>query len=167
MKKLSKSKIISLSGVYIALSVIMVYISSIIIGSKLFLLGCASAIIPLAVITIGKRNAFWVYISSSILLLILIPKKGTFVAYITFFGIYGLIKYFIEKLNKIPLEIFLKLIFFNLCLLLYYYLFKTLLGFTPKINIPYKYAVLMMQFVLLLYDYALTLFINYIYKRIQ
>lgn len=167
MKKLSKAKIISLSGFFVALIVIMVYISSVIIGSKLFLLGCASAIIPLAVITIGRKNAFLVYISSSILLLLLIPKKGAFIAYITFFGLYGLIKYYVERLKNLPIEIFLKLIFFNLCLGLYYFLFKMVIGFTPKINIPYSYAIIMLQFVLLLYDYGLTLLINYFNKRIR
>lgn len=166
MKKLSRAKVISLSGFFVALSVIMVYISSIIIVSKLFLLGCASAIIPLAVISVGRNSAFLIYMSSSILLLLLIPKKGVFIAYITFFGLYGLIKYYVERIKKLPIEIILKLVFFNLCLALYYYLFKLILGFTPKINIPYSYAIIMLQFVLLLYDYGLTLFINYFSKRI-
>lgn len=164
---LTKTRKITLSGFYIAISVILVYISSVIPNSKVFLLVCASAVIPMAVITVKKFYAFLIYIGTCMILFVVMPLKGIFISYALFFGIYGLIKSLIESIRKLPLEILLKLLFFNACIVSISFIFKMLLGSFPKINIPYVYAVLMLQFIFLIYDYALTIFVSYINKKIK
>ena len=81
-----------------------------------------------------------------------------------FFGIYGLVKHFIERLNKIPVEIAIKLVFFNVVLTIGL-LTLELFG----VNIDMKFSVgimyLLAQPVFLVYDYALSALITMYYKK--
>lgn len=152
-------------GLFTALSLICVYISTIIPASKLYLLGISSCVIIISVITTGIKNSIIVYTASSILCIILIGLKWNVLAYIILFGSYGFIKYFIERLNNLVLEIILKLVFFNIAVLIIYYLFILLLGTQPNIKIPLAFAYVMLQPVFLICDYAITLFISYMRRH--
>ena len=84
--------------------------------------------------------------------------------YALFFGVYGLVKHFIEKLNKISIEIVIKLVFFNIVLTIGLLALK-LFG----VNIEMKFSVwimyLLAQPVFLVYDYALSTLITMYYKK--
>lgn len=162
---MEKTYNVTRGGLYTALTVAFLYMSIIAPTSKLFLLGCASCIIPLSIVTTGLKTSFGVYIASSLLSVIFFSFKASIVSYIIFFGIYGFIKFFIEKTRKLPIEIILKLLFFNLCFFITYFVYSNLFFKFPKINIPLKYAVFMFQFIFLIYDYAITLFIEYLHRN--
>ena len=55
----------------------------------------------------------------------------------SFFGIYGIIKGFIERLNKSFLEIVLKLLFFNAIFLILLLAIKNILGIDLKNNLTH------------------------------
>ncbi|MBW6409122.1 hypothetical protein [Clostridium weizhouense] len=153
------------SAVFITLTLIILYFSSILPINTLSILTIASCLIPICVIKISLRNAILVYVSSTILSFLILPIKFS-IYYGAFFGIYGIIKYLIEKLNSLFLEIILKLISFNLLLTFSYLLIKALLGLN-NINISLFTFIILAQFAFLIFDYALTLIISFYLNRIH
>lgn len=161
------SKRVARGGILVALGVVLNYISTVSPTSKIYILGVASSLIPLSVILTDIKVSFLVYISTSVISLLLLGPKGSVFAYIIFFGIYGFVKYYIEKLRNIPLEVILKLIFFNISFGVIYFLYKLFLSKLLKINLPLYQVAIMLQFVFIIFDYALTLFISYARKLLK
>ncbi len=161
---LNKGKSIAYGGIITALSIIFIYLSTIIPFNKIFFLACASFLIPIGVIFTSLKNCWLIYISSALLSLLLIGFKGNVFFYILFFGPYGIIKNYIEKLNNLPLEIILKLLYFNGSIALIYVLFKTFISTLKNIPIPIPMFILIAQIIFLIFDYILTLFIYNISK---
>jgi len=159
-----KSNHIARGGIFAALSLILLYLSSIFPTNKIFILGLASCIIPLSIMVTGIKNTLVVYCAVSLLGLLIIPSKLISVSYILIFGSYSFVKYFVEKLRNIPLEIILKLLYFNLTSAIIVNLYKLVLLKTLNINI--YLVILIMEIAFIVYDYALTTFISYANKNL-
>ncbi len=164
---MNKTLNIARGGLFTALGVLFIYLSTISPTSKIYILGIASCIIPVSVLTTTIKNSFFVYLATSFLSLLLIGFKGSVAAYILVFGLYGFAKYYIERLRNIVYEIILKLAFFNLTAGAVYLLYKVFFAELIKVNIPIYAAVIMLQFVFIAFDYALTLFISYINRYLS
>lgn len=164
---MNKTSNIARGGLFTALGVIFIYLSIISPTSKLYLLGVASCIIPLSILTTSLKNSFFIYLSTGLLSLLLIGPKGNVIAYIVFFGLYGFVKYYIENLRKMPIEIILKLIFFNFSIGILYMLAKVFFIGIIKTNISIYMILVMLQFVFLIFDYVLTMFIAYGQKHFK
>jgi hypothetical protein len=159
-----KANRIAKGGIFAALSLILLYLSSIFPTNKLFILGIASCIIPLSILTTGIKNTIVVYSAVSLLSLFIIPSKLISIAYILIFGAYGFVKYFIEKLRNVPLEFVLKILYFNISSAIIIFLYKLVLLEIPNINI--YLIILILQFGFIVYDYTLTAFIAYANKNL-
>lgn len=159
------SKRMTTNAFFIALTIVILYLNIILPISTISILTLASFIIPLTLIRNSIKDAILVYISSSIISFFLIPLNISLM-YICFFGIYGIIKYFIEKLNKLYLEILLKLLFFNFMLILGFLLLKS---FFPVniIKISIWLFIIISQIVFLFFDYALTLLISFYLQKLH
>lgn len=162
---MNKTNNIARGGLFTALSLICVYISTIIPTSKLYILGFACCITVISILTTGIKNSIIVYGATSLLSIILLGVKWNVLAYIILFGSYGFIKYYIEKINNLAIEIILKLVFFDICTAIIYYLFILFLGTAPTLKIPLVFAFIMLQPVFLICDYAVTLFISYMRRH--
>lgn len=152
-------------GLFTALGVLFIYLSSVIPTSRLYVLGIASCIIPLSILTTNLKTSFLIYISTSILSLLIAGFKGTVLMYIFLFGLYGFVKYYIEKLRNMPFEIILKLIYFNISIGILYYFYTAFFAGELRINLPIYVALIAFQFVFIIFDYVLTLFISYANKH--
>ena len=163
---MNKSTNIARGGLFTALGVLFIYLSTVIPTSRLYVLGLASCIVPMSIMMTNVKNGFIVYAATSLLSLLIVGFKGNVIAYIIFFGLYGFVKLYVERLRNMTYEIILKLLFFNLALGIIY-IFATL--FFPsliKINISIYMALVMVQFIFIVFDYALTLFIAYVNRTI-
>lgn len=163
---MNKTLYIARGGLYTALGVIFIYLSTVSPTSKIYILGIASCIIPLSIITTDMKSSFFIYLATSLLSILIIGFKGSVAAYIAIFGLYGFAKYYIERLRNTALEIILKLAFFNGTVGILYLLFKVFFVGILKVDIPIYVVIIMLQFVFLVFDYALTLFISYINRRL-
>ncbi len=161
----TKTNYLAKGGIFTTLSVLCIYLSSIIPTTKLYVLGIACCIIPIAILTTDVKNSLVVYGATSILSLLLLGFRWNVFAYIIFFGSYGFIKYYIERINKVIFEIPLKLLFFNICMLLLYFIFKLFLPNLLNIKIPLVFLVIAIEIMFLVCDYAITLFIAYANRR--
>ncbi|HCW05692.1 MAG TPA: hypothetical protein DGK91_14950 [Clostridium sp.] len=162
---MNKSSNIARGGLSVALIVLLVYMASIAPTSKLSILAVSSAIIPYSILTSKGKNSFVVYVTASILSLVLIGPKVETVGYALFFGLYGFLKYYIERINKALYEIILKLLYFNVILFILYSLYTKL--FTSAISevLPIYAVLLLAQIAFFVFDYALTVIISYMRKR--
>ena len=163
-----KSKYIAESGLLVALTIVILFATSIVPISTLSILTVASCLIPISIIRTSIKNALLVYIASSILSFFLVPTNIA-IYYTLFFGIYGIIKYFIEKFKNIFIELIIKLIAFNLLLGIGYLITKSFLGIiSPEFSFWILWIIAQGAF--LVYDYALTLaisfFLNIFHKHI-
>lgn len=158
---MNNTRNIARGGLYVALTVILTYIAGIIPTSKLSLLTVISAIIPYSILTTGVKNSFIVYFAASLLSLIL-GFKGIAFAYLLFFGLYGFVKYYVEALDKMVIEFILKLLFFNLSMGILYFAYRALFTEAISSKLPIYLIIIGAEVVFVIYDYALTLIINYI-----
>lgn len=176
-----KAKNIALGGVLVALTSIVLYSTAIIPISTISILTIASAIIPVCIIRSDIKTSIFVYIASSLIAFFLVPINISLL-YFIFFGIYGIVKYFIERMRKENLEILLKLVFFNIAFVIGFIIMQNILG----INIVAGLEVLISNFfdtsttliasivlwivsqpVFLVYDYAMTSIITFYMERIH
>lgn len=163
--KNTKASYISKGGLFTAFGVICIYLSTLLPVNKLYLLAIASCIIPLSVITTNIKNALIIYTATSALSLLICGFKIPVILYIIFFGLYGTIKYYVEKMRKIYLELLLKLIFFNIVMFSMFIIYKLFFPNVLKLNISIYFIIIGAQFAFLIYDYVLTLFIDVINKK--
>jgi hypothetical protein len=164
--KENKTLFMAKGGIITALGVILIYLSSIVPGNKLFLLSIASCLIPIAVITTNLKNSFIIYISTLILAFLMTGLTTAVIAYAFFFGIYGLVKYYIEKIGKLPIEFLLKIAFFNVCFYISYNILKLFLPSSFNFKLSIFIFIIGAEFIFLFYDYFLTVMIAFINKRL-
>lgn len=156
------SKKIAYTGILLSLNIILLLLSNIIPINTVFFMGLASFLISIVIMEYGFKLGILFYIASSVLSFLVLPNKAQWVIYVFTFGIYGLIKYLVEKDRPFYIDLLLKLVYANLIILSLYFMLKGII-YIP-INI---FTILVFQFAFLIYDYVYTLFIDYYEQRIR
>lgn len=156
------SKKITYSGILLGLNIVLLLISNLISINTMFFMGLASLIISVIVMEYGVNTGVVFYIASIILSFVVMPNKSQWLLYTLTFGIYGLVKYFIEKGRPIYIEVILKLIFANLVAVILYLILKNIV--IIPINII---TIIVYQVAFLVYDYVYSLFIEYYNEKIK
>lgn len=156
------SKKIAYGGILLALNIILLLLSNIIPMNTLFFMGASSLLIAIVIVEYGVKMGVAFYIASSILSFLVISNKAQWLLYIFTFGIYGLIKYLIERDRPLFIDLLLKLIFANIAIGGLYFILKGII-FIP-VNI---FTIVAFQMAFLIYDYAYTLFIDYYEKKLK
>lgn len=155
-----------------ALCVLLLYGTAYLPTGRLGIFVLSSLVIAGAVIELGVRWGTVVYIASAVLTFLLTGSINTFLLFLVFFGSYPLIKYHIEKRNRVVPSEVLKLAAINLLAAAGYYTFKALTGISaitlPSLS-PWLIAgiIVAAQFAFLLYDYVLSRLIVYYMDRIR
>ena len=163
----NKSQFISKGGLLTGVSVVFLYLCFFLPTNKLGFLVLASSTVILSIKIINFKGAILVYVATGILSFIL-GLKSISLAYISLFGLYPFIKYKIEGLRNIPLEILSKLLFLNLALYINYSLYKTLFaGVNIVDKFPLALVVVFFQFLFLIFDYVLTLIIQFVREKFK
>lgn len=163
----NKSLIVSKGGLFTALSVIFLYLCSILPTNRLGFMVLTSIVLVTSITSIKFKYSFLVYISTSIICF-MIGLRGVTFAYLLLFGLYPFVKYKVESLRKAFLEFFLKFTFINVAFFLSYYLYSYLfLDLTSLIKFPVGIIIVGSEICFLIYDYVLTLISQYIIKRFK
>ena len=160
-----KAKDITLGGILIALGIAILYLTTVIKINTIALLTLCSCLIPIAIIRSNLKTAFFVYISTSIISFFIVPINYALL-YTLFFGVYGIIKFFIEKTGKLLIELVLKVLYFNL-ILGFALLFLDKLLPVIEINIHTGLLLCISQIAFIIYDYAMTIFLTYFLEKIN
>ena len=162
------TKKIATGGVLLALSIATLFGATFVPGIELTLYALSSVYVAIIILEFTVNTGWLFYFASVMLAFIIIPNKGALIPYTIFFGIYAMMKYYIESFKKIsqPVEVLLKLLFFNLMFVLGFIFFGML--FTGAIRIPdlaLPIILLLAQVFFLAYDYILTLMVGFYLKR--
>ena len=153
---LLKNKDLAYLSVLLGLNQIFIILSSLIESNTLILMAAAALVVGVIVVEFGGKTGILFYIASCILGFILTFNKVEFITYICFFGIYSIIKHYIEtKIFNKFISYAVKIVSFNISLLLMYFILR------PFITLPLQWwIILAAQILFLIYDYAFTIFIN-------
>lgn len=157
---------ISLSGILLALTVITLFLAAVLPVNELSLYALSSFFVSIIIIEFGIGAGWIFYMSSCLLSLIVIPNKLALIPYVAFFGAYGVIKYYIEKIDKVVIEYILKISYFNIFALTALYFVKKLF-LNDFNNFPWWAVIAGMEVAFVAYDYVFTLFIQYYNNKLK
>ncbi|MBP1737341.1 MAG: hypothetical protein H6Q60_1222 [Oscillospiraceae bacterium] len=156
----------ALVGVMTALSLILLWLSAILPTGRWGLIAAAGLLPAAVIISSGLSGGFFCWLATGLLAFVLLPDKMNMLLYLLFFGVYPMIKFLLERMRKLPLELLCKLIFFNLVLTLFWFVFREL--FLPAL--PQMLQLAWAAYVagnaaFLVYDYGFTKLIGFYMAR--
>ncbi|MGI6778322.1 MAG: hypothetical protein ACOX7R_10015 [Acetivibrionales bacterium] len=160
-------KRVALSGILLALTVIMLFLASTLPTSRLSFYALSSFFVSFIIIEFGAKYGFFFYFAALILALAVIPDKIGLIPFAIFFGIYGLVKFYIEKLNRIIVEYILKVVFFNICLAIGIIFIKEFFLGSISIKVPLWAIIAALEIAFIVYDCVYSLIIQYYKSRIR
>lgn len=164
-----KTKAVAVGGLLSALTLISLFFATVMPTNKLSLYALSSFSAAVIVIEFGITKGWLFYGTTSLLALIIIPDKISVIPFIAFFGIYGVIKFHIERIKSLVIDYIIKLAYFNACLAAAVLAAKELLlGADSQLDkLPVWIIVIIAEVVFLVYDYVYTLFIQYYNTRLK
>lgn len=150
------SRKVAYSGILLALNIILLILVNIIPMNTLFLLGLASLPIAIVIMEYGPKAGILFYIGSVLLSFMIMANKAQWILYVFTFGIYGLVKYIIEKDRSFIQEYILKLLVANILIIFVYIILKEFV-YIP-INI---FLILIFEISFIIYDFVYSQFIDF------
>ena len=160
-----KSGKIAFAAVVSALSVVIMYMASVLPTGKLALCAVASGVMCLVVVKNGIGNALSVYAVVSVISIILLPDKSIAIGYILFLGNYPVLKALIEKQRKLAKEWLIKITLFIVYAVVLYF---GAVFFVPSfVDFEYSLPVVLCAVLLIasVYDVALSLLVTELVRR--
>ena len=147
------------------MSVVIMYIASVMPAGKLALCAVASGIVCMTVVKSGVKNAVYLYAVVSVLSLLLLPDKTIAMGYLIFLGNYPILKGLIEKRNRLSTEWILKIIVFSIYAVALY--MGVTFIFPDTIEFGYSLPVVAVGFLIVasVYDVALSLLITELVRK--
>mgnify|MGYP000751595750 FL=1 len=96
-RSLSVQKKISLGGILAGLIIISLMAASWLPTSRLFFLAASSLFSSIIIIKVDLASALLLYGATAILAFFIIPSKAIFIAYLLFFGLYGILNFYVSS----------------------------------------------------------------------
>lgn len=152
---------VSLGGVVAALSLVLMFLTSIIPFGTYAFPTFAGILLILIVMNLGYGYAFAVYFVTAVLSFLLITDKEAALYYTAFLGYYPIVKGLIERISSHALQYVIKFILFNACMIGAFYIGIWLLS-VPKesfnlfgVYLPWVFLVIGNGF-FIIYDLCVT-----------
>lgn len=108
-----KSTQIAIGGVFSALCLLLMFLTGLVPFATYALPAIAGAMLVAVVVENGRKTAVLVYISVSLLSLLIVPDREAALMFLAFFGYYPIIKQPIERVGSRLVQLLLKLLLFN------------------------------------------------------
>lgn len=156
------SRKIAYSGILLSLNIIILMLINIIPTNTLSLLGLASLPIAIVIMEYGPKAGVMFYIGSVLLSFIIMANKAQWILYIFTFGIYGLIKYVIEKDRSFVQEYILKLLAANILIIFAYLILKQFIYIPLNILV-----ILIFEISFIIYDFVYSQFIDFYNDKLK
>lgn len=162
-----RTKYLTVSAMLVALGVILLGLGSLINTLDLTVAALASILCVWAVIEMGKTYAWMIWLVTSFLAILLLPRKTPGCFYL-FIGLYPILK---ERLERLPraVEWVLKIVIFHAMIALCWLVLRIFVPGEAALEFGWlllaTYALALVAF--LLYDYALTKLISFYLQKLQ
>ncbi len=108
---------IALGGIFLALTMVFLFGASFVPGVELTLYAFSSLFVGFMVVEKGPKQGIILYVAAVLLGFILLPNKFGILPFMAFFGYYGVLKFYIEKLKKPAAQVVVKVVFFAVIML--------------------------------------------------
>jgi len=146
-----KAKQMAMSAIFVALMVILVYLSSFFPVMSLSIIAIAGVLSAIIVSEFGISAGAIAYVAASVLSFILVPDKSNAVLFILLFGCYPIVKIAAERVKRIWFTWLIKLVVANVLFIVVCFLFKTFFftiedsvaGFLPIVCIVFNVVFVM------------------------
>ncbi|MGN0532132.1 MAG: hypothetical protein ACI4IN_04985 [Eubacterium sp.] len=152
---MKKSLVIALSGIITGLSVVFMFLGSVVWIFSYVMPIVAGLLIIILSSSAGKRSGLYVFFATCVLSLVLLPDKEPALLYALFFGYYPLIKDSLDGIKSRVLKLAVKLVIFNIAMVMSQLILVYIFGI-PFDNFmgKWSWAILLAlaNVVLLLYD---------------
>ncbi len=159
---------IALGGICLALTVAFMFGGSIVPGVEMTLYAISSVFIAIMIIETGIKGGIGLYVAAVLLGLLIVPNKLGILPYACLFGLYGLVKYYIEKIRNPIGQVTLKVMFFGAAVTAGLTAFQgMLLGNIELPDFPLAVLIIAGILFLLLYDLIYTLLIRIYRERFK
>lgn len=152
---------VSLGGVVAALSLVLMFLTSVIPFGTFAFPTFAGMLLVLLVINLGYPWAFAVYFITAALSFLLVTDKEAALYYTAFLGFYPIIKSLIERITSKACQWLIKIVLFNACVIAAFFIGINLL-MIPKesftlfgIYLPWVFLILGNGF-FIIYDLCIT-----------
>lgn len=162
----------AVSGVFVALSVALMFCGSLFYVFTYFIPIMLGILIVIMKKTFSNACAWFVYIGTGIISFILVPDKETVLMYVLFFGYYPIIKSGLDRIKFKTVKILIKFIIFNIAVcaveVIAYFVFG--IPFFEEGNFSVAMIVVfavLMNIVFVLYDLLLKKFLFIYEKKIE
>ena len=162
-----RTKYLTVSAMLAELGVILLGLGSLINTLDLTVAALASILCVWAVIEMGKTYAWMIWLVTSFLAILLLPRKTPGCFYL-FIGLYPILK---ERLERLPraVEWVLKIVIFHAMIALCWLVLRIFVPGEAALEFGWlllaTYALALVAF--LLYDYALTKLISFYLQKLQ
>lgn len=157
-----KTKSVSGGAICSALSVVLLFLASY-IPLKIAILFATSVVMGVCVLKYRPYVSLLTYFAVSLLSFFILPNKLMAFMYILVFGVYPIVKFYIEKLHKIVFEYIFKAIFWSIEILGIYVVLSAL-GQNALLDLGNTWFYLGSMILLLGFDLVYSIFINGFYK---
>lgn len=164
---MSGNKKLALGGVLGGLCVIFMYLASFMPVNNFSLYAVSSLFCGIMMIEAGIKWALLFYGATSMLGFFLLPGKIGLMPYILFFGIYGILKYYIELMHNLPLEMIIKCCVFIGSMACLYYLAGSLFSAGIFSKLPLWCIIILGIIIFFVYDYIYSRIMSYYTKVIR
>jgi len=135
--------------------------------NKLSLYTLSSFFIAVIIIESGVMAGFSFFAATGLLSIIIVPEKTAVIPYLIFFGLYGIVKFYIEKLKKVVFEYILKFLYFNISIAVVWFTVSSLFELVLPEGMPWWILVVAAEIVFFIYDIVYTLFIKYYREKLR
>ena len=132
---MSRTKKLTLSAIFTALGVVILYIGCFFQTIDMSVCAVASLIIVIVTLEFGTKTAFAVFLATAALSLLLLPAKYIAALYAVFLGSYPLLKNVFERLPK-AFSWFLKILVTNIALAVMFLLSAFVFKLDDKTSLP-------------------------------
>ena len=125
-RSVSDSRRIAMSAIFVALMIVLLYLSSIFPIMSLSIIAIAGVVSAILISEFGIASAVAAYVTTSVLAAILVPDKSNVVLFIMLFGIYPTIQNLAERVKLMWFTWAIKLVAANILFWITWFIFKTL-----------------------------------------
>lgn len=116
----------ALGGVLAAGALVMLWLACVAPSGRLGLTAVGGLFPMAATLAAGRGAGYLCWGAAGLLGLVILPDKGVALLFLTFFGLYPVVKERVESLRRLPLEWVLKLGYFNVILTLGWFVLRGL-----------------------------------------
>lgn len=164
MKK--EIKRIALSAVFSALIVVLILLGTFIELLDITVAAVCALAIYIVLMETKDKYPFLVYLSSSVLSLILTPLSTATLYFVGFFGYYPILKKSLSKQNK-HIRKLICVLTFNIVMILMMLLFKTVFALQNEPPLMYILLLISSNVFFFCFDYLLDVFSFIYYKKLR